>query len=187
MRETTPHTIKFIEAVKANDREALDAFSKDIIPRLKEYLKITVVANEHMAGECAHQAFAVVLDRVIKLNIDEGVNIIGYMLISARNEYFTMLRKESREGSAVFKEQLISEPEEQIELLVEHEREKIMQKCIEELDSKSRELIQYMFKHPDASFLKMSKVFKISPQNVRTRKSRSIRALAQCFKRKSES
>ena len=146
----------------------LDKITKMVIPQLKEYLKVTVRANDYMAEECAHQAFYTIMDRVQKGNFDDSVNIIGYLIISARNEYFMMLRKEYREGGAVFEEQHMVEPAEQYKLLVDKDRERILIRCLEELDKKSRAFIDYFFKQPEITYLKISKIFKITPSNART-------------------
>lgn len=186
LRDKTSHSIKFVEAVRSNDKKALDDFSMDIIPRLIEYLMVTVQANRHLAEECAHQAYAVILDRILKSSIEDNVNVVGYMLITARNEYFSNLRKESREGSAVFEEQLFARPEEQIASLIKKERLQHLQECLNELEPKSRDLIEYMIKNPEASFLKLSKIFNTSPENIRTRKSRILKILTDCYKLKSK-
>lgn len=145
---------------------------------------ITLKANRFLAEECSHHAFSVVLNRITTNTLDEYTSILAYMITTARNEYFRMIKNESREGSAVFHEQLFLESEEQIELLIDQDREKILKSCLKSLDTKSRDFIEYLMKHPEYSLLKISKIFKISPENARTRKSRVIAALNECVKRK---
>ncbi len=185
MADNSLHTIKFVKAVKEDDKVSIDEFSRLVIPRLIEYLMTVVKANRFHAEECAHQAFSVVLDRIIKDQIGEDVGVLAYMLATARNEYFATLKKESREGSAVFQEQYLVAPAEQIENLLDMDRKAILQQCIRLLDPKSRDFIEYIIQNPDSSMLKISRVFNISPENARTKKSRIVHELTECFKKKS--
>lgn len=162
----------------------MDDFASRVIPRIIEYLMVTLKANKFLAEECAHQAFSIVLDRISNNNLDQNSSIVSYLLITARNEYFRLIKSEIREGSAILTEQYFLEPEEQIELLTDQEREKALESCLQSLNSNSRDFIEYVIRHPEYSMLKIAKIFGISPENARTRKSRIIAQLNECVSKK---
>lgn len=173
-----------MQAVESDDREKVESFATEMLPRIIEYLKVTVRANDSHAKECAQESFSIVLERIANKNFNPEANVVAYLLVTARNEYFSLLKREYREGSAVFQEMFYVEAPEQLDLLVEEDKQRVLRECLNILDSRSKDLITYMFKRPDASFLKISNVFGISPLNVRTRKSRIINRLSDCVKRK---
>jgi RNA polymerase sigma factor (sigma-70 family) len=180
------HSIEFVKAVQENDRKVIEEYSAYVVPKIIEYLMVTLKANKFHAEECSHHAFSVVLNRVTSNSLDESTSILAYMITTARNEYFRMIKNESREGGAVFQEQLFLEAEEQLDLLIDQDKERILQSCLKSLDSKSRDFIEFLLRHPDYSLLKVGKVFNISPENARTRKSRIIASLSECIKRKNQ-
>lgn len=186
METTRAHNQDFRRAIEERDKAQIDEYVSDMVPRLTEYLRITFGANLNVARECVQQAFVTVLERIAADSMTEDTNITAYLMIIARNEYFAHLKNEHRSGSAVFQEMFYTEPPEQIQALMDEDRQRILNLCLETLDTRSRELIAYMFKRPEASLLKISKVFGISPVNVRTRKSRIVNKLAECYQKKSD-
>jgi RNA polymerase sigma factor (sigma-70 family) len=178
------HSIEFVKAVQQNDRKAIEDYSTYVVPKIIEYLMVTLKSNKFHAEECSHHAFSVVLNRITSNSMDENASILAYMITTARNEYFRMIKSETREGGAVFQEQLFLEAEDQLDLLIDQDKERILQNCIQSLDNKSRDFIEFLLRHPEYSLLKVGKVFNISPENARTRKSRIIATLNDCIKKK---
>lgn len=178
-------TEEIVRAILQDDHPVLDAFTRAILPQIREYLSITVRSNAYLAEECAQQALFAMIDRVKSGHYDESTNVIGYLMISARNEFFKTVKKEMREGGMVLEEQYMTDPAEQYKRLVDQEREDILRKCMELLDAPNRAFIQYYLEQPDASYLTVSKLFKISPVLVRVRKSRLLARLHACYKKKS--
>jgi RNA polymerase sigma factor (sigma-70 family) len=176
---------EIVRAILQDDHPVLDAFTRVILPQIKEYLSITVRSNAYLAEECAQQALFAMIDRVKSGHYDESTNVIGYLMISARNEFFKTVKKEMREGGMVLEEQYMTDPAEQYTRLVDKEREDILRKCLDLLDVPNRTFIQYYMDQPDASYLTVSKLFKISPILVRVRKSRLLARLHTCYKKKS--
>lgn len=184
MSDQPLHSIEFVKAVKNGDKPVIEQFTARVIPRIIEYLMVTLNANKFLAEECTHHAFSVVLDRIINDSLDASTSIVSYTMTTARNEYFRMIKNEFREGTAIFQEQYFLDSEEQIEKLIDEEREKILQKCLKSLDVKSRDFIEYLIAHPEFSMMKIGKIFSISPENARTRKSRIISQLSDCIEKK---
>lgn len=184
MSEKPLHSIEFVKAVKSGDKVVIEEFASRVIPRVIEYLMVTLNANKFLAEECSHHAFSVVLDRINSNTLDASVSVISYTITTARNEYFRMLRNEFREGAAIFQEQYYLDSEEQIDQLIDAERERVLALCLKNLDPKSRDFIEYIIAHPDYSMMKIGKIFSISPENARTRKSRIIAQLSECIEKK---
>jgi RNA polymerase sigma factor (sigma-70 family) len=176
---------EIVRAIEQDHHPVMDAFTRAILPQIREYLSITVRANEYMAEECAQQALFSMIDRVKSGHFDSKTNVIGYLMISARNEFFKTVKKEHREGGLVLEEQHVTDPSEQYNRLVDQEREEILRKCMDLLDEPNRNFIQFYMNQPDASYLTVSKLFKISPVLVRVRKSRLLNRLHECYKKKS--
>ncbi|MCC5925041.1 MAG: sigma-70 family RNA polymerase sigma factor [Bacteroidetes bacterium] len=185
METSRTHNQDFRRAIEERNKAQIDEYVTDMVPRLTEYLVITFGANLNVARECVQQAFVAVLERIAARAMADDTNITAYLMIVSRNEYFAYLKNEHRSGSAVFQEMFYTEPAEQLQALMDEDRQRILELCLQTLDGRSRELIAYMFKRPEASLLKVSKVFGISPVNVRTRKSRIINKLADCYQKKS--
>jgi len=176
---------EIVRAIEQDQHSVLDAFTRAILPQIREYLSITVRANDYMAEECAQQALFSMIDRVKSGHFDSKTNVIGYLMISARNEFFKTVKKEHREGGLVLEEQHVTDPSEQYARLVDQEREQILRKCMDFLDEPNRLFIQFYMDQPDASYLTVSKLFKISPVLVRVRKSRLLNRLHECYKKRS--
>lgn len=184
MSDKALHTIEFTKAVQNNEKVVIEDYSGRIVPMVTEYLMVTLNATKFHAEECAHQAFSVVLDRIQNNLIGESASIISYTMTTARNEYFKILKNEIREGAAILQEQYYQDTEEQLEALFEKERFEALEKCLNSLDKKSKDFIEYVMNHPEYSMLKIGKIFNISPVNARTRKSRIISQLNKCVDKK---
>ncbi len=180
-------TSQIIESVLHQDHATFDAFTRFILPKLADYLRATVRAAPSMAEECAQQALTNVYERILAGHFESDVNIVGYLMTSSRNEYFRLLRRETREGGAALEEQLMVSPAEQYQELVDAERERILTECLQQLDEASRGFIEFYMSRPDASYLVVSREFNLSPANVRVRKSRILQRLHECFRRKDAS
>jgi DNA-directed RNA polymerase specialized sigma24 family protein len=180
------HSKAFIDAILSNDTKALEGYINEMLPRLMEYLQVTVKANHFHAEECAQHAFASVLERISRGNFDEDMNVLAYLLVSARNEYFAIIKRENRDGSAVFHEMFFTDTEEQMVLLADEDRELVLKKCLQQLSSESRDFMIFLIRNPEISFIRVAKIFNISPINARTKKSRLVSKLSDCYKRNSE-
>lgn len=184
MSDKELHSIEFTKAVLNNDTIVIEDYSGKIVPMVTEYLMVTLKANKFHAEECAHHAFSIVLDRIQNQLLGESSSVVSYMITTARNEYFRILKSEIREGTAILQEQYYQDNEEQLEALFESERLEALEKCLGKLDQKSRDFIEYVMKHPEYSMLKIGKIFNISPVNARTRKSRIVSQLNSCIDKK---
>ncbi|MEX0894262.1 MAG: sigma-70 family RNA polymerase sigma factor [Balneolaceae bacterium] len=176
---------ELVDALVDGDREKANELVKEIFPRLEKYLRVVMGADDISARECVQQAFVDVYDQIQMDNIRDHKYIFGYFIKACRNEY---LRYSSRQHKFLFDSESIHEYEQQpqqIQNLLDEERQRLLRECIEELEEESRELIVYFFENPDATTKEASKHFNITGANVRTRKYRITQKLHRCYKWKS--
>lgn len=177
---------ELVFALQENNEGEASELLEELIPRLKDYLRVTMNAKEEDAEECIHQAFFNVYEQIIQDNIKNEKYIFSYLIRACRHEYIRYTKHQHRFKSPVDDESpdYLAEPAEQIENLMDEDRQKILRECMDELESKSRKFIEYFFSYPDATTKEASEHFKLSGANVRTKKSRILSRLHHCFKRK---
>ena len=69
------------ETRKANELLA------EVLPKLVQYLQITVGADPETAEECVQQAFLNVYERILQDKIRDPKSILSYLMQASRNEY----------------------------------------------------------------------------------------------------
>lgn len=174
-----------VKALQQGNNSTADELLKEIIPRLEEYLRVVMSAPSSDAKECVQQACLDVLGRIRKGKIREHKTIFSYLITASRNEYLRYARYQHRftaDPDDVYNQ---VEPARQIEALIESDRMKILEECLENLEEKNRKFIRFFIENPDSTTKQVSKKFDISNAYVRTKKSRIINRLHHCFKRKS--
>lgn len=176
---------ELVEALQKGDDVKANKLLSEVIPRLEDYLQVVMSAKPNAAKECVQQAFLDVFEQVRKDNIKESKYIFSYLIKSCRHEYLRYVRRQHKfdYDEEAFNEAY--EPEEQISNLVDQERQRILEECLNELRKKSREFIEYFMDKPDASTDDAVHEFDLSNANVRTRKHRILSRLHHCYKRKS--
>jgi len=146
---------------------------------------VVLNADEKDAEECTQQAFLNVYEQIKKDNIREEKYIFSYMIRACRHEYFRLSKEQHRFNNPMEDHQdHLVDPAEQMENLMDKDRQRILEACLNELREKSRKFIEYFIDKPDATTKEASAHFNISGANVRTKKSRIISRLHHCFKRK---
>ncbi len=157
---------------------------EELIPKLVEYLQVTLAATEEAAKECVQQAFLNVYERIIDGKLKDPKSLLSYMMMTSRNEYFNQYKKNKRYVDNEFITGSESEPASQIDRLVDRERKELLFECIEELDDDSQIFILYFINHPDATTREASEYFDLSEANVRTKKYRVTHQLHSLYKMK---
>jgi len=174
-----------VSALQEDHEEEANDLLAEIMPRLKDYLEVTMNAEENDAEECIHRAFANVYEKVINDKIKKEKYIFRYLLRACRHEYIRYMKNQHRFVPPEDENpHYILTPGEQIEKLMDKDRQRILEECLDELQKKSRRFIEYFIDKPDTTTKEASKHFKISGANVRTKKSRITSRLHHCFKRK---
>lgn len=176
---------ELVVALKKGDEPTANKLLDEVMPRLTEYLRVVMKADENVAQECAQQAFADVYERIRKGKIKEKKYIFSYLLTATKNEFlkYSKFQHRFQTGSDAIYDQAL--PAEQILALMDKERMSILSECMNELDRESRTFIQYIIDHPEKSSKDYGRRFDMSEANVRTKKSRVVSQLHFCYKRKS--
>jgi RNA polymerase sigma factor (sigma-70 family) len=176
---------ELVVALQTGDETTANDLLGEVMPRLVEYLRVVMKADENVANECAQQAFADVYERIRKDKIKDRKYIFSYLLTATRNEFLRYSKFQHRfdVDSDEAYEQV--EPAEQVKALIDQERMSILEDCLYELDRDSRSFIRYIMDNPDMTSKEYGKHFKLTEANVRTKKSRIISMLHLCYKRKS--
>jgi len=175
---------ELVEAIQNGDDLTANRLLEELMPRIVDYLVVTMKADRNEARECTQEVFTEVYDRIRKDKIREHKYIFRYITLSVKNEYVRYKKYQHRFATPdeAYDQ---AEPAEQIQNLMDEERMQQLEECLYELDRESRSLIQYMLKHPDKSSKEYADHFNISSGNVRIRKSRILNVLHHCYKRKS--
>ena len=176
---------ELVYAVQQNREGKANELLEELMDRLKDYLQVVLNADEKDAEECTQQAFLNVYEQIKKDNIREEKYIFSYMIRACRHEYFRHSKEQHRFNNPMedHKEHLV-DPAEQVENLMDKDRQKILEACLKELREKSRTFIEYFIDKPDATTKEAAAHFDITGANVRTKKSRILSRLHHCFKRK---
>lgn len=176
---------ELVEALQNNDELKAKELLDELVPRLEDYLCVVMNADPNSAQECVQQAILDVFEQIKQDKINDAKFIFSYLIKSCRHEYIRFSKKQHRFNYDESALNELYEPEEQLERLIDKDRQRILKECIEELQEKSRVFIEYFMDKPDATTEEASKDFDLSGSNVRTMKSRILSRLHHCYKRKS--
>lgn len=180
---------EIVHAIKQDDKETVNKLLQELTSRLRDYAKVVLGADEQEAEECTQRALVIVYERIIEDKIRNEKQIFSYLIKVCRNEYFWMMKDRWNRDTSTLEEiknyeQHLEEPGDQIEKLQDEDRQKILEACLNNLRKKSREFIEYMLDNPETTTKEASDHLGISEANVRTKKSRILSRLHDCFERK---
>jgi len=177
---------ELVIALQENKDGKANELLEELLPRLMDYLKVTMNAGEKEAEECVHQAFLDVFEKIREDKIRNEKYIFSYLLKACRHEYIRYAKHQHRFNYGADEQvDYLVEPADQIKNLLDEERQKILEQCLEELREKSRKFITYFIERPETTTKQAARHFQITGANVRTKKSRILSRLHHCFKRKS--
>jgi RNA polymerase sigma factor (sigma-70 family) len=154
---------------------------KEMMPKLVDYLRVTMGADSNTAMECVQQAFLNVYERILEDKIRDPKSILSYFMQASRNEFINMKNKQKKFSDYSVSSFGMIEPAMQIEELIEEERMDALQICIDSLDEDSKEFINFFLDNPGIGSREVARLFNLSEANVRTKKSRLIKQLHQMY------
>ncbi len=154
---------------------------EEVIPKLVDYLKVTMGADENTAKECVQQAFLNVYERILDDKIRDPKTILSYFMQTSRNELLNLQASRKRYSNYEIPEEGMVEPAEQIDRLVDEERAQALKVCLTKLDEDSRVFISYFLNNPGVSSKQASVEFDMTEGNVRTKKSRITKQLHNMY------
>lgn len=174
-----------MEAIQSGNGRRADELLNELIPRLVDYLRIGMGAPSERAREAVQQALLNVVEKIQAEKIKHHRTIFRYLIRACRNEYLHQTGYEQRFDHETEAAEAEIQPAAQLAALLSEERQKILDSCLEQLDEEPRTFIEHFFARPDTTTRETSRRFGLSEANVRTRKSRIIARLHDCYKRKS--
>jgi len=170
-----------IDAILRDDRAAVDDLSSDLMKRVIIYLRIRMGAPESIAEECAYQAFSDVFEMIRNDRISDRKSIFKYFLTASRNEYLRFKKIEQRSDmDPSFSENILPEPAQQLQNLIDEERQKLLKKCLQQLSDSNRSFIMTFFSSSSVNLIEISEKFNFSYAKTRTLKTRIMQELQRC-------
>lgn len=183
---------EIIDALQQNREGEVNDLLEELTFRLRDYMRVVLDANQDDREECVQRALTIAYEQIIQGNIKDEKRIFAYLINVCRNEYFT-LKRESRRLESLdnhdYEEQDNYEGHfvdsgDQVQNLMDEDRQKILEVCLDNLKEEYREFIEYLMERPNITTEDASEHFGISQASMRTRKSRILKRLHYCFQRK---
>jgi RNA polymerase sigma factor (sigma-70 family) len=170
---------ELVEALQKGDKTSVNSICSDSLLILKKYLIARMGASPHDAEDAVQQMFEYLIPKIRDDVIDNPGGLAKYMMKASRHTYLNLLRDHNLNEL----EELSEEPHVeagQIWNLVNDDRKKILQHCIQKLKTHYRALVEFLFKHPEADAQDVAENFDISLNNAWQRKHRVIKQLSSC-------
>lgn len=174
-----------VEALQKGDEDKAGELLSEVIPRLEEYLRVVMSADANAAKECVQQAFLDVFEQIRRDKIKNSKYIFSYLIKACKHEYIHYAKEQHKFQFDEESFNEVFETQEQLSKLLDKERQRILEECLQELRKKSREFIEYFINRPEATTDDAVAEFDLSNANVRTKKHRILSRLHHCYKRKS--
>lgn len=173
------------QAIKENDTAKVNSYLESLIPRLMRFLMIHMNADKTDAEDCAQETLFLTFEAVKEDRLNNPERILTYMLTTCRNNYLKMQQKMKEQNYEEVPETSYNKPG-QLTSLLDEERKRLLEQCMDQLKEEYREFMEYWFTFPDAEAEKVAEHFDISVSNTWTRKHRIIKQLNECYEKKSE-
>ena len=176
---------ELVTALQNDNRVDANRLLNELVPRLCYYLKVRMDASPSDARDAVQQALMNTYEKIMQDEIQDKKYIYKYLLTACRHAYVRLVRNEDkfREQFEDYEEILVS-PEQQVSNLLDEDRQKVLEECLQKLRDKSRAFITYIIRNPTAKTKGISERFGLSESNVRVKKSRIISDLSHCVKKK---
>ncbi len=172
-------------AIQTNEKEHINNILRLVVPILIDYLQIHFQASTPDAEDCVHTALADVIEQVRKSGVQDKRLFYRYLLKATKNEYLKIIRKEKIFAKSGLNYAPFEYRAEQLEQLIEEERQRILRQCLGRLHKSARSFIEFFLRHPELNNQEVADELDLTYSNVRVKKMRITRILHECYKRKS--
>lgn len=178
---------ELVTALQNHQTGDANALLKQLVPALRNYLKVVMDADPRDAEDVVQQALLNICEKIMRDEIRDKKYIYKYLLTTCRNLYLNLVQKKDQFSieDTYFSSHMVS-PQQQIANILDKERQNILSHCLQKLRKKSRIFITYIINHPKANTKALSEHFGLSESNVRVKKSRIISDLSHCVKKRME-
>ena len=174
---------ELIKAVDRDNRSKANELFKSLTPRLIRFLKVHMDASKQDAEDCTQQALIKAIDAIKEGKIRDKERILSFLLTTCRHTYLNFLKKNNRYLFDEISNTQTQKPR-QLLALLDKERRKLLEWCMNQLSESYRAFIDFWFHHPNATAKATATHFDISTANVWTRKHRVIKKLSECCQKK---
>lgn len=174
---------KFVFAVQENDQAAINEYVPVINSVLIKFLKVRQGAAHHDAEDVAQNTIINVTEKIRSDELKNPDSVIYYLFTTAKNEYFKYLRRIKEGNYEEVPESYSSEGDQLINIL-NQERQRILELCLQLLKPNLKEYITYWFNHPRDEAVVVAEHFGISVNNAWTKKHRILKTLKDCVEKK---
>lgn len=173
---------KFVTAVLQNDRATLDELSIVISKVLIKFLLVRMDANLEDAQDSAHNTILFTIEKIKDDSLKHPDRVINYLFTTAKHDYLKSQNK-NREASYDEVPDHYSKEGDQLQNILNEERQKILKRCLEKLKPKQFEYIDFWFKNPRMEASQVASHFKMSVNNAWTKKHRILQVLKECVQK----
>ncbi len=174
---------KFVYAVQENHTEQINTLVPVITGVLIKFLKVRYDASHQDAEDCAQSTLMLCIEKIKEDKINNPDTIIYYLFKTARNEYLKVLSKQKDVHTDLNEDEYFKDGD-QLNNLLEAERQKILRECMNSLKKDFKEYIQYWFNHPRDEAKVVADHFGITVNNAWTKKHRILKLLKDCCQKK---
>lgn len=173
---------RFVYAVQKNDVKELEAQVRVITGVLIKFLRVRIGATYHDAQDSAQNTLLLVVKKIKEDKLNNPEAIIYYLFTTAKHDY---LKAQSKIKEPVYDEVPSSYKKEgdQLNNLLDEERQQVLKKCLNKLKPNLRTYINYWFENPRDDATVVADHFGISVNNAWTKKHRILKILKECFQK----
>lgn len=176
---------QLVDAIKKDNEKVIQKYVNVLTKILYKYLTVRLGATAEDSKDCVQNVLLSLVEKVRDDKISHPDALLSYVFTSARHDYLKRVEKHKE----VLEEEIDRNADsdsnnDQLEALLDKERTKTLDDCIEELKPKQREYIRYWFANASLDASDVAKKFGISVNNAWTRKHRIIKILQQCVQTK---
>ena len=174
---------KFVDAVLQNDTEELDSLVPVISSVLMKFLRVRIGADFHDAQDCAQNTLLLTIEKIKEDKLNNPDTIIYYLFTTAKNDYLKMINRNKESNYEDVPDSHKVEGD-QLNNLLDEERQSILKKCMMALKPDFRSYISYWFDNPGDEAVVVADHFGISVSNAWTKKHRILKLLKDCCEKK---
>lgn len=174
---------KFVHAVVEDDADQLNDLVPVITAVLIKFLMVRMDARLVDAQDAAQSTLMYVTQKIRQGKVDDPERIIYYMFTTSKNEYLKSVSKVKEPTFDVIPRTHI-QPGDQLHRILNKERMKLLETCLESLKPDLKEFIEYWFDNPADEARNVADHFGISVNNAWTKKHRILKLLKECVEKK---
>ena len=174
---------ELIKAIEAQDQPKVETYSESLRKVLFHFLIVRLGASKEDAEDSAQNAMLSIISRIKDDLIQHPDALLSYAFTTARNDY---LKRQDKMTEVLDEniDQTMGSKGDQLSSLIDHEKKKLLEECVGELNSDHRSYMQFWFTNPGMDADEVANHFQISVNNAWTKKHRIIKLLKDCFKTK---